>query len=112
MLTRAGTPCALARPSDSAEWIAAFRIAGAYGDRLNAERAQAYLRRVVREQLRDTACRVDGPTQVSLVLEELDWDFDAQRVRVVKGQVVYSVAASALGIAPAGGTNSSSSPLR
>jgi hypothetical protein len=112
ILTNQGAPCALARPRDSGAWIAAFRIAGAYGDALTAARARAYLRRVVRTELRGTRCRLGAGTQAALVLEQLTWDFSGGRPRVVQERVVYSAAISALGIAPAGSTSSSSSPSK
>jgi hypothetical protein len=112
VLTTGGNPCALPRPSDNAGWIAAFRIAGAYGDPLTPARAAAYLRLVLRSQPRGGRCRVDADTEAALVLEALTWDFSANRARTVKEQVVYSAAISALGIAPAGSTSSSSSPSK
>jgi hypothetical protein len=112
ILTSGATPCALPRPRENAGWIAAFRIAGAYGDPLTPERARAYLRLVLRAELRGARCRVSADTQAALVLEALTWDFATDRARVVKEQVVYSAAISALGIAPAGSTSSSSSPSR
>jgi hypothetical protein len=112
ILTDQGASCALPRPSDSGAWIGAFRIAGAYGDALTAERARAYLRRVVRSELRGTRCRIDEDSQAALVLEELTWDFAAGRPRVVGARTAYSAAISALGIAPAGSTSSSSSPSK
>jgi hypothetical protein len=112
ILTQAGTSCALPRPSDSTEWIAAFRIAGAYADALSSERAQAYLQRVLRAKLRASRCNPSSQTRVALVLEDLAWDFPARSARVVKQRVAYSAAASALGIAPAEGNKASSSPSR
>jgi hypothetical protein len=104
--------CALPRPSDSPGWAEAFRISGAYGDVLSAARAQAYVRRVLRSELRSSRCRVSTDSRAALVIEQLHWDFGAQRPRVVNAKVAYSAASSALGIAPAEGTSSSSSPFK
>lgn len=112
LITRDKQVCALPRPGDSPDWIAAFRISGAYGDALTPARASAYLRRVLSAKLRGSSCRLSADAKVSLVLEQLDWDFTAQRPRVVSAKVVYSAATSALGIAPAEGTSSSSSLSR
>jgi hypothetical protein len=112
ILTAGGTSCALPRPHDSPGWIAAFRVAGAYGDPLTRERARAYLRLVLRSELRGTRCRLGADTQAALVLEALTWDFAQGRARSVEERVVYSAAISALGIAPPGNTSSSSSPSR
>ncbi|HEX6239920.1 MAG TPA: HTTM domain-containing protein [Polyangiales bacterium] len=104
--------CPLARPSDSPGWIAAFRIAGAYGDVLTTARAEAYVRRVARAELRGSGCTLRPESKLALVLEALAWDFEARSARVVRQRLVYSAAASALGMAPAGGTSASSSPSR
>lgn len=112
ILSGAGARCALPRPRDSAGWAAAFRIAGAYGDALTAERARAYLRLVLGAELRGARCELRPDTRAALVLEALRWDFAANAARAVREQVVYSAPISALGIAPAGSTSSSSSPSR
>lgn len=109
VLTRGGQACVLPRPGDSPDWIAAFRIAGAYGDALTEARAKAYVLRVLRTKLRASTCRLSGDAQVSLVLEQLDWDFAAQRPHVVSTKTAYYASISALGIAPDEGTSSSSS---
>jgi hypothetical protein len=112
VLSGQGAACALPRPADSPAWVAAFRIAGAYGDALTPQRAQAYLRLVLRSELRRSRCRLGPHTQVALLLEELTWDFAAGRPRAVQTRVVYSAASSALGIAPPGSTSASSSPSK
>jgi hypothetical protein len=104
--------CALPRPQGNAQWVEAFRIAGAYGDALDAARAEAYLRHAFRTQAAHTACRVTRDTQLWLVLEQLSWDFDKQHSRVLSERVVYAVGASKLGIAPAGTNAASIAPSR
>ena len=107
-----GRRCALPRARTSPQWIAAFRIAGAYGDELTPRRASAYVQHTWRALGNASRCSVSANTQVELWLERLAWDFEQATPSVVAERVVYTEAASALGMAPAGGTNASSSPER
>lgn len=105
-----GRRCALPRPRGNAEWVQAFRIAGAYGDVLSEERARAYV--VGRFRAVGRACPLQSTSTFELHAESLRWDDATLRVALVSQRLLYAVAAASLGIAPDEGAKASSSPTR
>jgi hypothetical protein len=102
--------CVLARPRGNAEWVQAFRIAGAYGDRHDETRARSYLQARLRTRRAD--CTLAPDSQIMLTVQQLRWDHRQQRAQVAASKRVYATLASSLGNAPDDGSSASSSPPR
>jgi len=105
-----GRRCALPRPRGNAEWVQAFRIAGAYGDTPSEARARAYV--VARLRASRRACPLQPTSMLELHAESLRWDDGTANVALVRQRRLYAVAAASLGIAPDEGAKASSSPAR